>query len=142
MRRITLPESSVRAGIDGGLGIAVEFPVVVDWPELRLTDDQMLANSLALLDGIEEPYPDHRFFSVSIERDVHVRPTVEQRYRYEPIEPLPEGYVTILNDFNDRGFFSLIGPADHQPGDPRIRWIELRQITQERTVTEWRDRRG
>lgn len=43
-------------------------PVVVDWPELRLTMDQIVANAVAKLDGQPEPFPDHSFINVEIER--------------------------------------------------------------------------
>ena len=51
-------------------GTAVSIPVVVDWPELQLTDDQIAANGIAKANGEPEPFPNHAIFDVVIERPV------------------------------------------------------------------------
>lgn len=51
------------------VGRAWVVPVLVDWPELRLTDDQILANVLAVMDGERPPYPEP-FIHVEIEVEV------------------------------------------------------------------------
>jgi hypothetical protein len=47
-------------------GACIEFAVEVDWPELRLTEDQIITNACARAAGQPEPYPDHSIFSVRI----------------------------------------------------------------------------
>ncbi|KKN42475.1 hypothetical protein LCGC14_0712850 [marine sediment metagenome] len=41
--------------------------VKVDWPELQLTDDQIVANAHAMLYGQERPHPDLSLISIEIE---------------------------------------------------------------------------
>jgi hypothetical protein len=48
--------------------VRVSVPVVVDWPELLLTEDQIVANAIAKANNQEELYPDHSMFVVEIER--------------------------------------------------------------------------
>lgn len=68
MREIRLP--NLNNVPDGGAWVAV--PVKVDWPELQLTEEQVFANAVALVMGREEPYPDHSFFTVLIQRGTSV----------------------------------------------------------------------
>ena len=50
------------------LGRAVVFPVHVDWPELQLTEGQILANAAWLACGGhgDKPFPDPALFSIEI----------------------------------------------------------------------------
>ena len=50
------------------LGQWLSVHVRVDWPELQLTDEQILANGLARAEGKQEPYPDNSIFRVLIPR--------------------------------------------------------------------------
>lgn len=63
-RRITIP-SPDWSKIDGFCAI---IPVKVDWPELQLTDDAILVNAVAAVNGDEPPYPDLSIIKVVIER--------------------------------------------------------------------------
>ncbi len=53
---------------EDGPGLALLYPVVVDWPELQLTEGQIVANSLALASGQPAPYPDLSIITVRLER--------------------------------------------------------------------------
>lgn len=67
MRTITIPEHVLRRAVEGPYtGIMLEFPVAVDWPELRLTEEQILANAIAHVWGQRQPYPDHSIFSITL----------------------------------------------------------------------------
>jgi hypothetical protein len=70
MRSIHVPATMLRAARWGsGLpGARIEFPVAVDWPELRLTEDQVMANAIARAWGLPEPYEDHSTFAISLDR--------------------------------------------------------------------------
>ena len=63
MREIVIPPIDWEATI----GAAVVVPVVVEWFP-PLTMDQHFANSLAMLDGEPEPYPNPNLINVRIER--------------------------------------------------------------------------
>ena len=69
-RSILIPRAILQAAqMSSGIpGDRVIYSVCVDWPELRLTDDQMLANAVALVYGKERPYPDHSIFHIALER--------------------------------------------------------------------------
>lgn len=67
MRTITIPADVIRRALNGPIqGTHLEFAVAVDWPELRLTEEQIIANAIALANGERSPYPDHSIFSVTI----------------------------------------------------------------------------
>jgi hypothetical protein len=75
VRDIKIPEHVVRKAIyrpppDPALaGNCLVFAVSVDWPELRLTEDQIVANAVARVAGVagaEPPYPDHSIFTVTL----------------------------------------------------------------------------
>lgn len=67
MRTIKVPVSLVERAAYGPVeGYCLEFAVQVDWPELQLTEEQMLANTIAQLDGHVAPYPNHSVFSVRV----------------------------------------------------------------------------
>jgi hypothetical protein len=70
MRSIHIPVEWIRAAhIDSGkLGARIEYPVAVDWPELRLTEGQTIVNAVARAYGLPEPFEDHSIFSVTIDR--------------------------------------------------------------------------
>lgn len=53
---------------DKVVGVRAVIPVKVDWPELRLTEEQVLANAIALADGAEAPHPDRTYIEVVVER--------------------------------------------------------------------------
>jgi hypothetical protein len=64
--------------------------------------------------------------------------TVETQYRYEPLSPIGEGWIWLRNQFDPQGYWSLYDdPKDMSPSG--LHWVELRQIRQQRTVTEWED---
>lgn len=45
----------------------VRIPVVVDWPELRLTAEQLELNAQAAIGGLPAPFPDLSHFDVVLE---------------------------------------------------------------------------
>lgn len=49
-----------------GIGQQHVVPVKVDWPELRLTDDQIAENALALAAGVDAPHRDRSMFTVEV----------------------------------------------------------------------------
>lgn len=73
MRRIVIPHEAMLKATAPITGCAYEgthvlLPVRVDWPELRLTEEQILANAAALAFGKEQPYPNNQIFFVQIPR--------------------------------------------------------------------------
>ena len=69
MRTITIPDKALQMAADPNVpGAYIECAVTVDWPELRLTEEQSLANALARAYGHEPPYPDHSIFSLKLSR--------------------------------------------------------------------------
>lgn len=67
MRTIKIPQAVIDRAVHGPItGVCLEFAVSVDWPELQLTEEQIFANVLAHLDGLETPYPDQSIFSVTV----------------------------------------------------------------------------
>lgn len=62
----------------------------------------------------------------------------EVRYRYEPTEPIPEGWRFVRNEFDHqkdpkRPYWALYNDGGI------LKWVELQRITQRRFVTEWED---
>lgn len=51
-----------------GPGHSVCHPVHVNWPELQLTEAQMMANALAASAGLDVPYPDPALIDLIIPR--------------------------------------------------------------------------
>lgn len=49
-------------------GVALSVPVIVGWPELRLTEEQVMANAWARAGNEPEPFPDHSLFEIRIRR--------------------------------------------------------------------------
>lgn len=66
MRSVRIPA----VNWDEVLGARAVVPVKVDWPELRLTLDQITANAVADLNGEPRPFPDHSIFYIEIDRPV------------------------------------------------------------------------
>lgn len=71
MRTIDVPYAMIRAAVqltsDAPTGgNCVVFPVKVDWPELQLTEDQMLANAAARACGQPPPHEDRSIFTVRL----------------------------------------------------------------------------
>ena len=65
MRNITIPQWVLKRAVNGPIeGAWLEFPVQVSWPELRLTEEQILANAVAWVSGAPLPYDDNSIFSV------------------------------------------------------------------------------
>lgn len=65
MRSIRVPNDVMEKILSGRYpGAWVECAVCVDWPELRLTEEQIIANAVATAAGQPAPYPDHSIFSV------------------------------------------------------------------------------
>jgi hypothetical protein len=48
------------------LGARTLYPVKVDWPELQLTENQIVANAFARANGEDVPFPDQSIFTVSV----------------------------------------------------------------------------
>jgi hypothetical protein len=68
MRSITVPERVLQQIAGGFTGTALYWPVEVDWPELRLTEEQQLANIGARLRGEPPPHDNHQIFTVVLPR--------------------------------------------------------------------------
>lgn len=119
VRRIRLPP------IDwtNVVGINAVVPVKVDWPELRLTDAQIVANGLAQEFGYERPHPDHAIIEVEIPRS---RPqgapmSIPEPVIGNPVAPTIGQIVTYETDRRNGLAYTL--PAivtctrDSHPGD-------------------------
>lgn len=66
MRTITLGAINW-SEVEGAYAV---IPVLVDWPELRLTEEQVLANAIAHANGEDTPFPDPSYIEVRIRRHV------------------------------------------------------------------------
>lgn len=74
MRSITVPEQIIASAVRGDWsGAALYFPVEVDWPELRLTEAQRIANIGARLRGEPPPHDDNSVFAVVLPRIIPER---------------------------------------------------------------------
>jgi len=62
MRRVTIPQ-----WLANPVGRYLVVPVRVDWPELRLTEDQVMANAVACAAGQAPPFPDPASFDVALD---------------------------------------------------------------------------
>jgi len=68
-RVVRIPRRVVEEAIGGKLpGTSVHLPVKVAWPELQLTESQILENAVAMVEGKQEPHKDHSIFVVEIPR--------------------------------------------------------------------------
>lgn len=66
-RTIEIPQRFIDRVARGPIaGRCLVVPVAVNWPELRLTEAQLLANAVALANGEREPYPDPSIFSIKL----------------------------------------------------------------------------
>lgn len=68
MRKITIPADVMQQVIDCDHGRRTCLPVKLNWPELQLTEDQMLTNALAVAAKEPEPYPDLSRIELVFER--------------------------------------------------------------------------
>jgi hypothetical protein len=69
MRRITIPVEWILKAIDTTTpGSHVVGAVWVNWPELRLTEEQIIANAFAQAYGHPEPYEDLSLIAIEIPR--------------------------------------------------------------------------
>lgn len=86
------------------MGQEATIPVKVDWPELQLTEEQLLQNSVARANDQDPPFPDLSIFNVRIKPPVeppHARGTMggnvgwAANYPNEPkwVEQNPEGIL-------------------------------------------------
>lgn len=67
MRTIQIPLRAIARAVNGPFhGSRLLVPVQVDWPELQLTEEQILANAAALASGVPTPFPDPSIFTVEI----------------------------------------------------------------------------
>lgn len=67
MRTITIPGGVAVRALRGPVdGVCLEVPVKVDWPELQLTEEQVVANAVAVACGQPAPFPDLSIFSVRV----------------------------------------------------------------------------
>lgn len=68
MRKIVIPADVMQQVIDCDHGRRTCLPVKLNWPELQLTDDQVLANAVATANRQPEPYPDQSYIELVFER--------------------------------------------------------------------------
>ena len=69
MRTITLTMTEVERLLRGlDRAPASEMAIVVDWPELQLTEAQILANAVAWANGEATPFPDPSILAVRVVR--------------------------------------------------------------------------
>ena len=66
MRTIRLKRSQLHSG----LGRTMNIPVIVDWSELRLTQEQVMVNAVARAFDKPLPYVDNSIFEIEIDNDV------------------------------------------------------------------------
>ena len=66
-RVIRIPEAAMAAAAHGsGAGRALHVPVVVDWPELQLTETEIVTNAVARASGMAEPFPDRSIITIEL----------------------------------------------------------------------------
>lgn len=66
MREIKIPLQTIKKWADNPVGVCLSIPVKVDWEELQLTEEQVLANSFAMVNDKDIPYPDKSIFCVKV----------------------------------------------------------------------------
>lgn len=68
-RRIVIPREHTALILerDDLAGQSIVVPVLVNWPELQLSEDQILANALAAIEGRPAPF-EGSIIEVEIER--------------------------------------------------------------------------
>jgi len=67
MRKVKIPLSKVKEWVNSPSGVSLVIPVLVNWPELQLTEEQRLENAIALVNGEREPHEDNALFEVEID---------------------------------------------------------------------------
>ena len=67
MRRLKVSSKQMQSAITNTLGKSLVITFHVDWPELQLTENQIMANVLARCDGREIPYLEP-YVTVELER--------------------------------------------------------------------------
>ena len=63
-REVVIPIEVLRQWAEGQHALTVEIPVAVDWPELKLTESQMLENAMATAAGLDRPHQDPSIFTI------------------------------------------------------------------------------
>lgn len=66
MRTIKIPFAVLLAALKSPCP-RLSYCVEVGWPELRLTEEQIIANAAAHVNGQETPYPNLSIFNVELE---------------------------------------------------------------------------
>ena len=66
MREVAIDRKQVEAWLKNPMGAYLCFPVKVGWPELQLTEQQILENSLAMLGPNPMPHEDQSIFNVVV----------------------------------------------------------------------------
>lgn len=67
MRTITVPAAVLARATHGPYdGRALVFTVHVDWPELQLTEAQVLENAFARAAGLDTPHLDRSIFAIEV----------------------------------------------------------------------------
>jgi hypothetical protein len=97
-----------------------------------------------IAEAIDPPAKPEGAVTTKDEQAVGAGSVREERYRYEPLEPVPADWRFIRNDFDheknpEHPYWALY--THEVDGDPirRREWVELRQVVQRRMVTEWVD---
>lgn len=68
MRKITVPSNVMQQVLDCKGGARVCLPVKLNWPEVQLTDEQVLSNALAVAAKEPQPFPDLSYIELVFER--------------------------------------------------------------------------
>ena len=68
--------------------------------------------------------------------------TPEKRHRWEPTEPIPEGWrqgiQCFVGDFLEVFVYDPAVPySERKPDGSTDRWIKFRKVNEQRFVTEW-----
>ena len=67
MRQVIVSRETIQSWLNDQKGRCLAIPVKVGWPELQLTEQQILENSLALLGPNPIPHNDNSIFNVVVE---------------------------------------------------------------------------
>lgn len=68
MKTIIIPADVMQRIIDCNIGRRTVQPCKVNWPELQLTEEQVLANAIAHSKGHGDMYPDPSYIELVFER--------------------------------------------------------------------------
>lgn len=69
MREIIIPIEKIMKWINNPIAKTYCIPVKVSWPELQLTESQMIANSIARANRENDVFSDNSIFCVNITRE-------------------------------------------------------------------------